>query len=275
VTQTESGAPAIQGRVITGQDMEAMAEQKANEREAAQAPCEACTWWQEGHEQGVSGERFQLLMNEWNVTRARALIEDHGPAFTTTVDVEQLWKAWGTWIRTDAYHARHVHMDKPVMLAATFERHKKTGRLLKSKVIGYMLIDGWLRHRQPKLSQPPVTNSFPSVGEQIPMPQWVETIYLTDIWDAYTEAEGDALVDAFDRARVAVVERLKASAWVSHHRTGYPQQLDETIELLDTSEDVQEFDEHWGSLQDLADYDRVWLERILQQPPKEEQPAHA
>jgi len=80
------------------------------------------------------------------------------------------------------------------------------------------------------------------------MPNWIYTINLADVWGADIP---------FEAKRDVIVRRLENSTWF--YRTDYQLSLSHLIDLLKLSQDVQEFDDYWNQIYDIADYDRCWL----------------
>lgn len=90
------------------------------------------------------------------------------------------------------------------------------------------------------------------------MANWVETIYLSDIW------KNERLT--FEERRDRIVERIKASRWYRNRDDAGFDDLGELIQDLSDAPDQTEFDEFWGVLYDQADYDRIWIDLVSPAP---------
>jgi hypothetical protein len=89
-------------------------------------------------------------------------------------------------------------------------------------------------------------------------PVWEHKIRLGDVWQ-------DEELD-FEQRRNKIVARIRASAWFKGY--GEFDDLPQIVEELSGIEDADGFDEVWDSLYDIADYDRVWIDRsTLPRPP--------
>lgn len=82
------------------------------------------------------------------------------------------------------------------------------------------------------------------------MPNWKRTIDLKD-----TFHNDDLTIP--QKAKV-IVERIKASGWVED--TAYPDTLRDHLAELEEALNATEFGWAWGTIYDVADEDRVWLE---------------
>lgn len=78
------------------------------------------------------------------------------------------------------------------------------------------------------------------------MPHWNYEIDLVDIWGSDK---------SFAAKRDAIVERIRKSQWyLAEYET-----LRETVDNLEDSLDVDEFDSYWDELYDYADDHRAWI----------------
>ena len=83
------------------------------------------------------------------------------------------------------------------------------------------------------------------------MPVWHESIEIGDLWKQSLP---------FESMRDEVVARIKASNWYRERDAEGFDELGMTVEDLAAAEDVEEWDEFWDYLYDLADAARVWLD---------------
>ncbi len=60
----------------------------------------------------------------------------------------------------------------------------------------------------------------------------------------------------FEERRDAIVRKIRASGWVTDESWS----LDNLVEELGDTENVDEFDAVWDAIYDQADIDRVWIE---------------
>lgn len=84
------------------------------------------------------------------------------------------------------------------------------------------------------------------------MPHWEYRIRLGDVW------KNDELT--FEQQRNAIVKRFKGSRW--YRTTGDGSDLHDLVEELADAEDVDDYDEAWKYIYDLADQDRAWIETV-------------
>lgn len=80
------------------------------------------------------------------------------------------------------------------------------------------------------------------------MPVWNYKIELSDIFHAEN-------VD-FPAKRDEIVRRLRDSDW---YDKCFSFRLADTLESLEDSENVEDFDYYWNDLYDVADIDRAWI----------------
>lgn len=81
-------------------------------------------------------------------------------------------------------------------------------------------------------------------------PVWKYTLYLSDVF------HNDEMT--FEQIRDAIVDRIRRSQWFSENKD-----LEELVNGLCGAEDGDEFDDWFGQIYDIADFDRVWVETNL------------
>lgn len=79
---------------------------------------------------------------------------------------------------------------------------------------------------------------------------WTLTVHLSHLWN-------DSEI-GFEEKRDGIVAILRASRW--RKLTPYPDDLDNLIDELECSADVDEFDGAFSEIYDRADIDGVWIE---------------
>jgi len=88
------------------------------------------------------------------------------------------------------------------------------------------------------------------------MAEWKMTVDVSLIWDVYRDQ------DVYDEAvfssyRDAVVSKMRNTHWYAQSAD-----LQDLLEELEESDDIDSFNMVWSSIYDLADYDRVWINTI-------------
>ena len=78
---------------------------------------------------------------------------------------------------------------------------------------------------------------------------WLYKIDLKDVW------HNDEL--SFEEKRNEIVKRLRDSSWF---KDSYSFELEDLIDWLELTGNVQEFDHQFRYIYDLADEDRTWIE---------------
>lgn len=81
----------------------------------------------------------------------------------------------------------------------------------------------------------------------MPTNTWLLTVNLADVF------RNEELT--FEERRDAIVQRIRASGWITEDDYS----LDNLVEELGDAEDTDEFDAVWDVLYDHADADRVWI----------------